>query len=676
MKIMRLFSTASGTVLALAVLATAIPTNAQIVTNWVAYNDQVPNYNNPVNGWVTHSRTTGHDMGEAGATGNLINFYSGEQLDVIMTSFHTGPLHNFGLAVAPNTNTPAAQLFRGIIDISNEGNAQPAGNVIGVQFSPEDYATFTFSGLDPNKRYVFRGTAVRGGSYPLRWTVATIIGARTFVDAHINGVGGASASVLTSNNFPASLEPGQAAWNAGDNRAGAVIGWDFITPAEDGTFSIQSSNYVGQIPGGTAANNIYSYAINAMLLAEVEVAPPAITQQPAAQTSVEQNRPFSLSVLASGTPLFYQWYKQGSGLISGATFATYSVSQAAFPGDTGDYFVVVSNPLGSQTSSVAHVTVNADVTGPGIATAFSYPTFDFATQAASLNQVIIEFNEGIEAAGATDPTRYVVSGGIGNPASVVLTNDRTVALQLSTALAEDTPYTVQVSGILDLVGNNISNGGTNNPAPFRSWMRGPGNGLLFEVFDGIGGSSVADLTSSPLYPDNASLRTNLWIFDSRAALPDDMREDYGSRTRGVFIPPVSGDWIFYLRGIDISRLFLNPNGLDAAGKQFMCEEAHADTDGNWGRVLSSPVSLRAGQAYYIEALHKSDTAADVIKVAARLLGTGVPPGVPNAELDTNAVMGAAIGSPLAPRDLGGTLTIAQPPTNTTAEANHPVTFSV
>jgi hypothetical protein len=645
----------------------------QIITNWAAYNDGVPNYTTAVNGWITHPRATGYDMGEAGATGNLTNFYNGQQLPVIITTTHIGTLHAFGLAVNPNTNTPAARIFRGTVDVSNEGNAQPAGNVIGVQFNPSDYATITFSGLDPFKRYIFRGTAARGGSYPLRWSVATLIGAQTFVDAHINGNGG--PPVLTSNTYPASLVAGQAAWNAGDNRAGAVIGWDFITPAPDGTFSIQSSNYVGEIPGGMAANNTYSYAINAMLLAEVEVAPPAITAQPAAQTTVEQNRPFSLTVVASGTPLFYQWYRQGSGAIAGATFATYFVSQAALT-DSGDYYVVVSNPLASQTSSVARVTVNADVTGPGVATAFSFPTVDFATQAASLDQVVIEFNERIQPTGATEPGNYVISGGVGNPVSVTLNNDRTVTLQLSTGLAEDTPYTVQVSGIIDLIGNNISNGGTNNPAPFRSWMRGPGNNLLFEVFDGIEGSDVANLISSPLYPDQATLRSNLWIFDSRAALPDDTRENYGSRTRGVFIPPVSGDWIFYLRGIDLSRLYLNPNGLDAAGAQLLVAEAHADTDGNWGRVLSGPVNLRAGQGYYIETLQKSDTGADVVKVAARLAGTAVPPGVPNTQLDTNALRGGYIASPLAPRDLGGPLTIAQQPANQTVENNHDVTFSV
>jgi hypothetical protein len=635
-------------------------------TNWIAYNDHVPNYTTPVNGWVTHPRATGIDMGESGGTGNLINFLNGQQLPVVITSMHVGSPHAFGLAVEPNDNTPAARIFKGIVDVANTG-------IIGTQFSQNDYATFTFSGLDPNKHYIFRGTGVRGGGYALRWTVATIIGARTWVDAHINGNGG--PGVLTSNNYPASLGGGQAAFNGGDNLQGAVVGWDFISPALDGTFTIQSSNYVGQIPGGNAANNTYSYAIDAMLLAEVEVAAPTITQSPVAQTTVEQNRPFSLSVAASGTPLFYQWYKQGAGAVPGATFATYSVSQASLS-QSGDYYAVVYNALASKTSSVAHVTVNADVTGPGIATAFSYPTVDFTTRVASLNQVIIEFNEVIQSTGATDPSHYVISGGIGNPASVILTNSSTVALILSTPLTEDTAYTVSVSGVVDLVGNNISNGGTNNPAAFHSWMRGPGNGLLFEVYDGISGSDVADLLNSPLYPDNATFRTNLWIFDSRSALPDDTRENYGSRFRGVFIPPVSGDWYFYLRGIDISRLFINPNGLDASGKQYLCEEAHADTDGNWGRIVSNPVRLRAGQGYYIEALQKSDTGADFVKVAARLSGAGVPAGVANTDLDTNAVYGAPIGGPLAPRDLGGALTITRQPQNLMVEAHHIATFSI
>ena len=165
------------------------------------------------------------------------------------------------------------------------------------------------------------------------------------------------------------------------------------------------------------------------------------------------------------------------------------------------------------------------------------------------------------------------------------------------------------------------------------------------MFDNIAGNDVPSLTSSSVYPDNASFRTNLWILDSRAVYADDSHDNYGTRIRGVFIPPVSGNWIFLLRSEDISQVFLNPNGLDAAGKQPLADEAHADTDGNWGRIISGAVSLKAGHGYYIEALQKTDTGADFIKMAARLQGDSLPVGVANTELDTNAIFGAAVAFP-------------------------------
>ena len=100
-----------------------------------------------------------------------------------------------------------------------------------------------------------------------------------------------------------------------------MIGWDFISPFPDGTFSITVKQYTGATPGaaGATANGPYGYGFGALLLAEVEVAAPAITVNPPAVTTVEQNRPIRLSVTATGTPLLYQWYKQGVGAIAGAT---------------------------------------------------------------------------------------------------------------------------------------------------------------------------------------------------------------------------------------------------------------------------------------------------------------------------------------------------------------------
>ena len=675
--------------IAFASLAFVAPARTQIVTNWAAYNDHRGGSNIPphsprtgLNGWGTHVRATRYDMGAPGdlSPSNLTNFFTGEQLPVTMAVAGTGDPDDFGAvnpAYGPITNSPAFRLFFGIADLSNDG-------IVGVDANTDgggaiDYVTFTFAGLDPSKYYIFRGTSARGGGYGNRWSVATITNASGWIDAHINGLTG-TPGVLTSNQYPANLGLGQAAWNSGDNAEGDVIGWDFISPLPDGTFQIVVEQYTGPIPGGMADAPQYGYSFGAILLAQVEVAAPTIVTHPAAQTTVEQNRPFSLSVTAEGTPLLYQWYKEGVGEIAGATFPTYAVSQAALS-QSGNYYVVVHNPLGRATSSVAQVTVNADVNGPGIRKAFSFPNVAALTQVGILDRVIVDFNEAIQPASAGGTTQYTISGGIGNPASVEVTSDRTVALTLSTPLAEDTAYTVQVTGVLDLVGNNVS-GGTNNPASFQSWVSGPGNGLIFEAFNTGTGGTIDVLTNSPNYPDSAFLRTNLWAFDTRIIFPDNTHQDYGGRVSGAFIPPISGDWHFFFRVYDRGEVNLNPNGLGAAGKVNILAESTGNEPRNWTRFTSRSFSLLAGEPYYIEGLYQAGSALDpitnVIKVAARLVTQPNPNPIDGSitDVDSNSIAGAEIGFPFAPKDLGGALTITLQPTNTTVEELNTAVFSV
>jgi hypothetical protein len=96
------------------------------------------------------------------------------------------------------------------------------------------------------------------------------------------------------------------------------------------------------------------------------------------------------------------------------------------------------------------------------------------------------------------------------------------------------------------------------------------------------------------------------------------------------------------------------------------------------KYISSAFNLRAGKAYYIEALYQAGEGNDVIKVAARLAGTGFPTPAdsPIGEIDANSMYGASIGFPLAPRDLGGPLTIVEDLADVTAQENHAAIFSV
>ncbi len=662
-------ATVSGVLTAAAWLATAVPASAQ-VTNWIAYNDHRASTAPVANGWhITAPNVSNLDMGApADTSGPLTDFLTGTPLTATVTFTRTGTPDDFGTKARPvSTNSPMARIFYGICDLANDG-------LVGVRAMPpntaESFVTITFAGLDPAKRYVFRGSETRNGGYGTRWSVAAIT-AQGWTDAHINGNGG--PGVLTGTSFPTSgLTAGQAAWNSGANPEGAVVGWNDIEPFPDGTFTITTKQYTGAIPGGTA-NGPYGYGFGAMMLAQVEVVAPTITANPAASTTVEQNRPLSLSVAATGAPLSYQWYKEGVGAIAGATSPTFAIA-AAQVSDSGTYYVEVFNSLATRTSTSAQVTVFADTVAPAVETIFSYPTVD-AGGNATLDQIIIEFSEPVTADSVGSPASYTVSGG-GNPVSVVVTNDRSVVLMLGTALTADTDYSVTLSGAKDAVGNTA---GSSSPT-FHSWVSGPGNGLVMDAFDVEGTDiTVESLLAHPNYPGNPFRSDTIRAFDSRLIFPDDSREAYGARIRGVFIPPVSGDWVFFFRTRNLGLVNLNPNGMDEAGKVEILRQSTENPPYNWDRFSSSLYSLRAGKAYYIEGLYKGAVGEDYIKVAARLAGTGAPTPVDSPVTDApdaNSLAGAPIGSPLAPRNLGGTLSIAQDLADRTADENNPTTLSV
>ena len=87
---------------------------------------------------------------------------------------------------------------------------------------------------------------------------------------------------------------------------------------------------------------------------------PTITTQPSSQ-SVTAGASVTFSVVASSTgTLSYQWRKDGSS-ISGATSSSYTISAVA-TSDAGSYDVVVSNSVGSVTSSAATLTVTTTTT--------------------------------------------------------------------------------------------------------------------------------------------------------------------------------------------------------------------------------------------------------------------------------------------------------------------------
>ena len=88
---------------------------------------------------------------------------------------------------------------------------------------------------------------------------------------------------------------------------------------------------------------------------------PAITAQPTDQRVVV-GLTATFSVTASGTaPLSYQWQK-GTAPIAGATASSYTTPATSLTDDGSTFQVVVSNSVGSVTSSSAKLTVAAGTT--------------------------------------------------------------------------------------------------------------------------------------------------------------------------------------------------------------------------------------------------------------------------------------------------------------------------
>lgn len=85
---------------------------------------------------------------------------------------------------------------------------------------------------------------------------------------------------------------------------------------------------------------------------------PNITSQPQGLTT-NQNRAVTFNIGALGTdPMVYHWYFQSEAnlVAAGEGVTSYSIPSVQ-PANEGDYFVIVTNGLGSKTSDVAHLTV-------------------------------------------------------------------------------------------------------------------------------------------------------------------------------------------------------------------------------------------------------------------------------------------------------------------------------
>ncbi len=147
-------------------------------------------------------------------------------------------------------------------------------------------------------------------------------------------------------------------------------------------------------------------------------------------------------------------------------------------------------------------------------------------------------------------------------------------------------------------------------------------GLLREVYMGIPGTAVANLTSHPSYPDNPTT-TNMVtaLFEA----PSDIADNYGQRMHGWIKAPATGNYYFWIASDDNSELHLSTDA-SPGNLQLIASVPGWTSPRQWEKYASqqsSAVHLTQGQYYYVMALMKEGSGGDNLAVGWHIPGMGL-----------------------------------------------------
>ena len=144
--------------------------------------------------------------------------------------------------------------------------------------------------------------------------------------------------------------------------------------------------------------------------------------------------------------------------------------------------------------------------------------------------------------------------------------------------------------------------------------------LMKEVWDGVAGTAISQLTGHASYPNRPLSRDFIPSFESFLT---NWTDTFGTRVTGFIVPQVSGSYSFAVAGDDIVELYLS-TGASEGNKALIASVPSATAFREWTKFpsqISGARTLTAGNRYYVELRHVEASGDDHFSVAWKTPGS-------------------------------------------------------
>ena len=303
-------------------------------------------------------------------------------------------------------------------------------------------------------------------------------------------------------------------------------------------------------------------------------------------------------------------------------------------------------------SAAAGVTVSPDRTSPRLLAA------EVDTRPGVL---LVRFSEPIDPAAAVDLANYLGSD-FGVAGVELQPGGLGVLLSLSGPLDLEAPHELSVSEVTDLAGRVLSP----NPAvvPITRPLPARG-GALQELYSGLHQGGLPELRLLPGYPNHPDSQATV----ARLEGPVNIADEYGTRISGFLLPPVTGNYNFWMASDDNGEFWLSTDE-SPANRVLLCREPAWNTsrafatltrrnptapENRSSTAFPAGIPLEAGKAYYFEAISGEGDGADNLSVAWQ------PPGGVVPEDGAEPIPGVYLGYPRSVSP--GSIRVQQQPTD-------------